>query len=71
MSQGTACLMAPFVALWNLTAKIFEMTGRLIAVIIGFVLMTVGILLSLTIIGAIVGIPLIVFAVMLMWRGFF
>ena len=71
MSQGTSRLMAPFVALWNLTAKIFEMTGRLIAVIIGFVLMIVGIILALTIIGAIVGIPLIVFAVMLMWRGFF
>jgi len=71
MKQGTTCLLAPFVALWNFTAKIFELTGRLVAIIIGFVLMIVGVILTLTIIGAIIGIPLIVFAVMLMWRGLF
>lgn len=71
MSQGTSCLMAPFVALWNLTAKIFELTGRLIAVILGLVLLIVGIILTFTIVGAVIGIPLCVFAVMLMVRGFF
>ena len=71
MKQGTSCLMTPFVALWNFTAKIFEMTGRLIAVVIGFVLMVVGVIITMTIIGAVVGIPLIIFAVMLMWRGLF
>ena len=71
MKQGTSCLMAPFVALWNLTAKIFELTGRLIAIVIGLVLLIVGVILSVTIIGAIIGIPLCIFAVMLIARGLF
>ena len=71
MSQGTSCLMAPFIALWNLTAKIFELTGRLVAVILGLVLLIVGVILTFTVIGAVIGIPLCVFAVMLIARGLF
>jgi len=71
MKQGTSCLMAPFVALWNLAAKIFELTGRLIAVMIGLVLLIVGVILTFTIIGAVIGIPLCVLAVMLIVRGLF
>ncbi len=71
MNQRTSCWMAPFVALWNLTAKVFELTGRLIAIIIGLVLLIVGVILTFTIIGAVIGIPLCVFAVMLIVRGLF
>jgi hypothetical protein len=35
----------PFVALWKLIAGIVALTGRLVAVILGLVLMLVGILL--------------------------
>lgn len=61
----------PFVALWQLVSLIFQMTGRLIAVVLGLVLLIVGVLLSLTIIGAIIGIPLAIFGFMLMVRGLF
>jgi hypothetical protein len=71
MSQGTSCLMAPFVALWRLCATVIELTGRFIALVIGFVLVILGILVSFTIVGAIVGIPLALFGVMLMVRGLF
>ncbi len=70
-NQGTSCLMWPFVALWRLTATLIEWTGRLVAAILGFVLMVVGILISLTVVGAIIGIPLALFGLMLMLRGFF
>ena len=71
MNQGTSCLMAPFVALWNFTAKIFELTGRLIAIVLGLVLLIVGVILTFTVIGAVLGIPLCVFAIMLIVRGLF
>ena len=71
MSQGTSCLTAPFVALWRLCATIIELTGRFVAILIGFVLVVVGILISLTVVGALVGIPLALFGLMLMGRGLF
>jgi hypothetical protein len=61
----------PFVAVWKLVATIVEMTGRLLAMIIGIVLMLVGVLVSLTIIGAIVGIPLAIVGFLLFIRGIF
>lgn len=61
----------PFIALWRLLATIVELTGRFIAIVLGLVLMLAGFLVSLTIIGAIVGIPLIIIGFMLAIRGIF
>lgn len=61
----------PFVALWKLLAVIVEMTGRFVAIVLGIVFIMVGVLVSLTIIGAIVGIPLAVIGLLLLLRGIF
>jgi hypothetical protein len=61
----------PFVALWRLLAVIVEMTGRFLAMVLGIVFMIVGVIVSLTIIGAIVGIPLAVVGLLLFLRGLF
>ena len=61
----------PFAAIWKLLAVIVELTGRLMALIIGFVLMLVGVLVSLTVIGAIVGIPLAIVGLLLFLKGIF
>jgi hypothetical protein len=42
-----------------------------VAVILGSVLMIAGILLSLTIIGALLGIPLFIVGILLVFRGLF
>jgi hypothetical protein len=52
-------------------AGIVELTGRLVAVILGLVLMIVGVVLSATIVGAIVGVPMIVVGFLLTLRGLF
>ncbi len=67
----TPLILWPFVALWRFVATIIEMSGRLVAAILGLVLMIVGVLVSFTIIGLIVGIPLIIFGFLLIVRGFF
>jgi hypothetical protein len=67
--QSVSCLLWPFWAMWRFVASIVEVTGRLVAMIIGLVLMIVGLVLTLTIVGGIVGIPLIVFGFLLMIRG--
>ncbi len=61
----------PFVAIWRLLTWIVEFTGRLLAVVLGLALMIVGIVLSLTVIGAVVGIPLALVGLLLVLRGIF
>ena len=64
-------ILWPFVALWRLLAFILEMTGRLLAAVLGLVFVIVGIVVSLTVVGAIVGVPLAIFGFMLMVRALF
>jgi hypothetical protein len=67
----TPWILWPFVALWRLIAMIVEFTGRIIAVVLGAALMIVGIVVSLTVIGAIVGIPLAILGLLMIVRGLF
>jgi hypothetical protein len=61
----------PFVALWKLLAGIIGLTGRLVAAILGLVLMIVGVVATVTVVGAFIGIPLIIFGFLLILRGLF
>jgi len=69
--RKTPWILWPFVAIWRLVTWILELTGRLVAVILGLVFMAVGAILSLTVVGAIIGVPLILFGVLLVFRGLF
>jgi len=61
----------PFWVIWRLVATIIELTGRLVGLILGAVFILVGVVLSLTVVGAILGIPLALFGIMLMVRSLF
>ena len=67
----TSWLLWPFKALWMLLATIVEMVGRFVAIVLGLVLMLAGFLVSLTVIGAIIGIPLFIIGALLTLRGIF
>lgn len=69
--KGTPILFAPFVWVWQLVSWIFGLTGRLLAVLLGFVLLVLGLLLTLTVIGAILGIPMLIVGFALVVRGLF
>jgi hypothetical protein len=69
--QNIPWYLWPFAAIWKLIAVIVEMTGRFLAMIIGIVLMIVGGIISLTIIGAIIGIPLAIIGLLLFLKGIF
>jgi len=64
-------LALPFIALWRFVELVLTLTGRFLAIIIGLVLVLIGALLTATVIGSIVGIPLIVFGGALILRGLF
>ena len=67
--QNVSCLLWPFWAIWRLVVGIVEVTGRLVAILLGIVLMIVGVVLTATVIGAVVGIPLVLFGLLLVVRG--
>ena len=69
--KGISCLLWPFAAIWRLVSFVFELAGRLLAIVLGVVLMILGVVVSLTVIGAVVGIPMILFGMLLVVRGFF
>lgn len=70
-ANETHWLLWPFVFLWRLVAGIVELTGRLLAVLLGLAIMVIGIVLSVTIIGAVLGTPLLILGFMLVLRGLF
>jgi len=57
-TKDTHWLLWPFVWLFNLITYIVTLTGRLVAGILGLALVFVGAVLTLTVVGALVGIPL-------------
>ena len=67
--KKTPWYLWPFAAIWNLVAYIVKLTGRLVAVLLGFVLLILGVILTVTVIGAIIGIPLGVIGVLMIIRG--
>ena len=64
-------LLFPFRMVWRLIGFVFSLTGRLIGVIIGSLLMAVGLAMTATFILAIFGIPLAVLGVLLIVKSLF
>jgi hypothetical protein len=61
----------PFYAIWRLLTWIVRLTGRLIAVILGFALIIIGAVLCITVILLPVGVTMIAFGFLLTLRGLF
>ncbi len=61
----------PFYALWRLLTFILNATGSLVLAVLGIVLMVVGLLITLTVVGAPVGIPLAILGFLLLLRAVF
>jgi hypothetical protein len=69
--DGVVWFLWPFWAIWKLVMVIITLTGRLVGAALGLVLLIAGVVVSLTVVGAIVGIPLAIFGFMLMVRSIF
>lgn len=63
--------LRPFALVWDLLALVLNITGRILAAILGVGLMVVGIVLTMTVAGAPVGIPLAILGFLLMIRSIF
>lgn len=69
--HGIPWYLWPFAALWRLLATIVGLTGRFVAMVLGLVFILVGVLVSLTIVGAIIGIPMALIGLLLFLKGVF
>lgn len=65
------CLLWPVAAIWRLFALVAKTVGRLVTIIFGLVLIAIGVIFSFTIIGLIIGVPLMTFGFLLLVRGIF
>lgn len=61
----------PFAALWDLLACILRVTGRLVGVLLALALMATGVAATMTVVGAIVGVPLFTLGLLLLVRSLF
>jgi len=61
----------PVAAIWDVLAFVLRLTGRLVSGVIGLVLLIGGALLSFTIVGAPIGIPLSIVGLLLLFRSLF
>lgn len=61
----------PFRMLWSLIGVIFLAVGKLLTLLIGLLLVVAGVLLACTLVGAFVGVPMILFGLLLILRSLF
>jgi len=64
-------LLWPFYAIWRLLTFVVEFIGRLLCAVLGVGLMIAGVAITLSIIGAPVGIPLASIGFLLLVRSIF
>ena len=64
-------LLWPFYAIWRLLTFVVEFIGRLLCAVLGIGLMIAGVTITLSIIGAPVGIPLASIGFLLLVRSIF
>lgn len=64
-------ILSPFVLLGKVILTVIKLIGRFMGLFIGFVLMVVGVILSATIVGAVIGVPLATLGMLLMARSLF
>ncbi len=61
----------PFHAVWRLLSFVLTATGRLLCAILGIALIVVGTVLALSVVGAPVGVPLVLLGFLLLVRALF
>jgi hypothetical protein len=64
-------LLWPFYAIWRLLTFVLEFVGRVLCALLGLGLMVFGVAVTLSVVGAPLGIPLASFGLLLLIRAIF
>jgi hypothetical protein len=71
VNHSTPLLLWPFAALWALLGFVLRTVGRILCALLGLALMAAGVALTMTVVGAIAGVPLAAFGMLLLVRSVF
>lgn len=69
--KNVPILLWPFYAVWWLLTAIFELVGRILCALLGIGFMAAGVAITLSVVGAPLGIPLAAFGFLLLVRALF
>ena len=69
--RSVPLLLWPFYALWRLVTFVLSATGRLLCGVLGITLTLAGATLILTVVGAPLGVPLVMLGALLLVRALF
>jgi len=69
--RRTSILLLPFIIVWSVISFFLRLTGRVIGAVLGLVFMIAGIVLSVSMVAAPIGIPLAILGFLLMLRSLF
>ena len=64
-------ILWPFYMIWRLATFVPEAAGRIVCAVLGVVVLAVGVSLSLTLIGAPLGVPLVALGGLMLLRALF
>ncbi len=64
-------LLWPFYAVWRLLTFILQLVGRLLCIVLGIVLMAAGVVITFSVVGAPIGIPMAAIGFLLLIRAIF
>ena len=64
-------LLWPFYAIWKVLTLVLNITGRMLCALLGLAFMAAGVAVSLSVVGAPLGIPLAAFGFLLAVRALF
>ena len=70
-ARNTPWFLWPFQAIGRFIGWIVALVGRAMAVILGFIFLVLGAILTVTVIGAILGVPLVILGLLMILRGLF
>lgn len=61
----------PFKVVGTIIALTFGLLGSILSAVVGIVMAAVGLFFSLTVVGAVIGIPLMLFGILLLLKALF
>lgn len=71
LTEKAPWFLWPFTLVWDLVTNLLILVGRILCAALGFALMVVGVLVTMTVVGAWVGIPLTTLGALLLVRALF
>ena len=69
--RNVPILLWPFYATWRLVTLVLELVGRMLCAVLGLGIMAAGVVITMSVVAAPIGIPLAIFGFLLIVRALF